>query len=255
MFIAPATVIPPATAVSPIVRLPVVIAARSVATSENVPPVPPTEMDLTPFGFSTVWNDVSDPENVMSLAVMVVTPPDVEMEVEAAFVTLPVPSVVMFTLPEKLVTLAFNTIFPLEPDDVCNVTPVELESVLEAVMLPLAVSVRVPVVAVITPEVPILAEAPVVVTEKLLPTVDVPRVTAPVLVMKAEFEFTVIAPAAVVIGIPTLPILPVAVRLNVPDVEVIVPEVVILEDTPVVVMEKLPPTVEVATETLPLLLT
>ena len=52
-------------------------------------------------------------------------------------------------------------------------------------MVPLAISVRVPLLEVTVPDVPMLAEAPVVVTEKLPPTADVLKVVAPALVMNA----------------------------------------------------------------------
>lgn len=124
------------------------------------------------------------------------------------------------------------------------------------VIFPLAVKVRVPLVETSVPDVPILAEAPVVVTEKLPPTVDVPRVTAPVFVIKAVLVppvLTVRLEAAVVIGVPETPILPVAAKLRVPEVDVIKPELLMLAEAPVVVIEKLPPTVEVPMLTLPAL--
>lgn len=133
---------------------------------------------------------LTDPENATSFAVMV-TAIEEEIEVETALVTLPVPSVVIVTLLEP-VALALRLTAPLEPDDVCNIN-VLADTVLDVVMVPLAVSVRLPKVDVIFPEVPIVAEAPVVVTEKLPPTVEAPSVTAPALVMVAVPGLPVLA--------------------------------------------------------------
>lgn len=85
-----------------------------------------------------------------------------------------------------------------------------------------------PPLAVRVPLVPILAEAPVVVTDIEPPAVEVPIVRAPAFVMVAEPEppaLMVRLLAAVWIGVPALPIeaLPV-VRLTVPEVKVKAPE-------------------------------
>lgn len=171
----------------PIIRVVVAIAARSAAVTEKVPPVPLTEMDLFPFGRRlTLKPPTSVPENATSLAVIVMLL--LEICVETALVTLPVPSVVMFILPLFAVALALTAMVPLEPEEVVSVRVLPVDPamrVLEIVMLPLAVRDMLPRVVVIAPEVPKLAEAPVVVIDKLVPTVEVPRVTAPAFVISA----------------------------------------------------------------------
>jgi len=132
---------------------------------------------------------------------------------------------------------------PLEPDDVCKTSELP-ESALDVVILPLAVNVSVPAVDVTVPDVPMLAEAPVVVTENAPFTVDVPSVRATALERKAVDALTVIEPVDVVTGVPTDPILPVAVRLSVPPEVIGVTEFVILAEPPVVVITKSPPTDE-----------
>ena len=89
----------------------------------NVPPAEPTVMDLAPLGNKvTVPNPeppLTVPEKATSLAVMVTEVTKLEMEVEAALVTLPVPSVVMAILPP--VALALRVMSPLEPEEVCSI--------------------------------------------------------------------------------------------------------------------------------------
>lgn len=161
-----------------------VIAVRSAVWTLNVPPADPTVIDLAPLGISdTVPEALTVPEKATSFAVMVMVLLDDVRAVETALVTLPVPSVVMVT-PDVPEALLLSVTAPLEPDDVCN-TNVLPDRALDAVMLPLAVNVRLPLVDVIAAEVPMLAEAPVVVTEKLPPTVEAASVTAPALVIVA----------------------------------------------------------------------
>ncbi len=71
---------------------------------------------------------------------------------------------------------------PFDPTDVIKASALP-DKVLEAVIVPLAVNVNVPLVDVMAPLVPRVAEPPVVVTEKSPPTEDAARVTAPALVM------------------------------------------------------------------------
>jgi len=96
---------------------------------------------------------------------------------------------------------------------------------------------------VMAPEVPMLAEAPVVVTEKLPPTVDVPRVTAPALEMSAVPAPPVLAVsvvAAIRSGVPPEPMLPVPeVRLTVPVLSVTAPLLVMVPE-PFAVMLMVP---------------
>ena len=83
----------------PTMSVAAVIADRSAEATENVPPAPPTEIDLLPFGFKlTVPLPASTvPEKVTSLAVIVTEELVVPIDFDAALVTLPVPSVVMVT--------------------------------------------------------------------------------------------------------------------------------------------------------------
>lgn len=171
------------------------MADRSADWTLNVPPADPTVIDLEPLGISeTVFPTAeTEPEKATSLAVMVTGPdPDVLMPVETALVTLPVPSVVMVTPPPLPVTWSLSVIDPFDPDEVCRTTvapPIELDVVME----PLAIRVNAPLPEFTIPDVPMVAEAPVVVTEKLPPTDDVPIVTAPVLVMVAVPGLPVLA--------------------------------------------------------------
>jgi len=234
-LIAPAIVRLPVCEVVPITKVPAVMAERSAATILNVPPAPPTEIDLAPLGISeTVPAPApSVPESVTSLAVMVTAELVVEIDVLPALVTFPVPSVVIVT-PVVPVALAFKAIVPFDPAEVVSANALP-EKALEAVMLPLAVMVNVPLLDVIAPVVVKLAEAPVVATEKLPPTVEAPRATAPALETSAVAlpPELIVKPveAAVKIGVPGAPILPVpevsetvgAVTVTAP-VRVIVPE-------------------------------
>lgn len=181
----PPTVSPPAWDVVPTMRVAAVMAARSVAATEKVPPAAPTEIDLAPFGISdTVPLPAAMlPEKVTSLAVIVTAELVVEMDVEPALVTLPVPSVVIVT-PVVPVAFAFKATVPLLPDDVLNTNELP-ERALDAVRLPFVVMVRAPLLEVIAPVVVKLADAPVVVSENVPPAVDAPTDTAPELVTKA----------------------------------------------------------------------
>lgn len=99
---------------------------------------------------------------------------------------------------------------PLEPEDVVSDTAFP-DIALEIVMVPLDVSDKVPLVDETLPLVPMVADPPVVVTEKLPPTDEVPRVTAPLLDMKAvpvPPTVAVSVPACVSIGVPTVPTVP-----------------------------------------------
>lgn len=155
-----------------------------------------------------------------------------DMEVAPALVTLPVPSVAIVT-PLVPVASALSTMPPLEPEDVCNIKEL-LDKALDAVMVPLAVSVSIPLVDVTAPDVPMVAEAPVVVMEKVLPTVDVPIMTAPALLTSAVPglpELTVIVEAAVRIGVPEEPMAPVPeVRFTVGAVKVTAPDLVMVPE-------------------------
>jgi hypothetical protein len=161
--------------VVPITRLPLVMAARSEDRTLKVPLAEPTETDLEPFGCRVMVLFVpiicSEPEKAMSLAVIVMGEEFAEMVVETAFVTVPVPSVVMVIEPppKPAPTLALSTIDPLEPEEVCRTASPVNDAVIgfEMVIFPLAFKVKVPPPYVMFPEVPILADAPVVVIFKL----------------------------------------------------------------------------------------
>lgn len=102
------------------------------------------------------------------------------------------------------------------------------------VIVPLPVRVSVPFVEVTVPEVPIVADAPVVVMDKLPPTEDVPIKTAPALLMSAVPGLPVLAltvEAAVRIGVAPEPIVPVVEdKLTVPEVKVTAPVLVIVPE-------------------------
>lgn len=218
----------------PITSVPAVTSANSADETVKVPPVAATEIDLAPFGSNDTVPDpaLTEPEKVTLLAVILIAELVVEIDVEPAFVTLPVPSAVMVIAPVPVAVdaLALRFIEPLDPDDVCS-TRAFADNALLAVMLPLPVNVNVPVVDVMAPDVVMLAEAPVVVTEKLPPTVDVLMFRAPVLLMSAVAEppvFALRSPAAVRIGVPDAPMLPlVEVKFTVLAVSVTLPERVI----------------------------
>lgn len=117
-------------------------------------------------------------------------PPPVPLNVPLPF-TCRLPVLVIDSTPEvpvDLMVLLFVTVPPLR---VIVVFAPDIK--LLAVTLPVGVKVKVPLVEVILPEVPMLAEPPVVVMEKSLATVDVESVTEPVLVMKAVPEPPVLA--------------------------------------------------------------
>ncbi len=152
-----------------------------------------------------------------------------EMEVETALVTFPVPSAVIVT-PLVPVTLLLRVISPLEPDDVVRRTMFPLgRPVTERV--PLAVRLRVPLVETALLATFRLAEAPVVVTEKLPPTTDEPSVVAPALEISAVPGLLVFAlnkAVEVSIGVPEEPMEPVMlVKLTLPEVRVKAPPRVI----------------------------
>lgn len=210
------------------------MADRSADCTLKVPPAEPTVIDFEPLGSSVtvLVPALTVPEKATSFAVMVTAELVLEMDVEPAFVTLPVPSVVIVT-PVVPVALAFRVIAPLEPEDVWSTNALP-ERALEAVMVPLPVRVSMPLVEVMDPDVPMVAEAPVVVTEKLPPIVDVPMSKAPVLLISAVAEppvFAVRVPAAVRIGVPDAPMLPlVEVKFTVLAVSVTLPERVIVPE-------------------------
>lgn len=214
----------------PTTKVPAVIAAKSVDATEKVLPVPPTLIALAPLGSKVTvpLPALTVPEKATSFAVIEIAEFVDEMLVEPAFVTLPVPSVVMAT-PVVPVPLALRAIVPLLPAEVDKTSELPDNTWL-AVRFPLAVSVKVPLVDVIAPAVVILAEAPVVVIEKLPPMVDAPIAKAPVLDTNAVpglALFAVNAEAAVNICVPTVPMSPVAdVRLTVPVVRVTAPDLV-----------------------------
>lgn len=210
---APPTVKPPACDVVPTINVPAVMAAMSDAATENVPPAAAYEMDFAPFGISEMvpLPALTVPENVTSLAVMVIGALVVDMALLTPFVTLPVPSVVI-VIPVVPVALALRATVPLLPEDVVNNSALP-DNALEAVRLPFVVRVSVPVLEVIAPVVVRLAEAPVVVKENVLPTVEAPILTAPAFVTKAVPElvvFTVrLVVALVCIAVVVVPISPV----------------------------------------------
>lgn len=83
-------------------------------------------------------------------------------------------------LPVALIVLLLVTVPPLR-----TIVVLAPDIMLPAVTLPVGVSVRVPVDEMTFPDVLMFAEAPVVVMEKVLPTVEVDSVTEPALVIKA----------------------------------------------------------------------
>ncbi len=89
----------PATARLPITNVPAVIAARSDAATVIVPAPPATVIDLLPLGvMETVPVPAfTVPENVTSLAVIVIAVFVDDIDVAPALVTLPVPFVVRLT--------------------------------------------------------------------------------------------------------------------------------------------------------------
>lgn len=191
---APATVISPAVLRDPITKVPAVMTERSEAATVMVPAPPATLMDLAPLTSKETVPEapaLTEPEKETSFAVMEMGELVDEIEVEPALVTLPVPSVVMVT-PVVPIAFAFRVIAPFEPDDVCRIKELP-ETRLEVVIVPLPVRVSIPLVEEMAPDVPIVAEAPVVVMEKLPPTVEVPSVTAPAFVIKAMPGFPVLA--------------------------------------------------------------
>lgn len=80
-------------------RVPAVIALKSDDKTLNVPPAPATEIDFVPLGRSVtvLVPALTVPENATSLAVIVIGALVLEMDLVAALVTLPVPSVVIVT--------------------------------------------------------------------------------------------------------------------------------------------------------------
>lgn len=172
---------------------------------------------------------LTDPEKATSFAVMDIGELVVLMDVETALVTFPVPSAVI-VMPLVPVTLLLRVIAPLEPDDVVNRTIFPLDGP-AAERVPLAVKLRVPLVETALLATLRLAEAPVVVTEKLPPTTDEPRVVAPALEIVAVPGLPVFAlnnAVEVSIGVPEEPIEPVMViRLTLPEVRVAAPDRVI----------------------------
>lgn len=191
-MIAPLTVKPPACAVVPTTRVPAVIAASSVPEIENVPPMPdpPTAIDLAPFGRSET---VPEPAlmvpvpSVTVLAVIAIAALVEEIELEFDTIRSPVPSVVMVTpFVPATEPLLLIVMFPLEVEPVCRTTVLP-DTGLPTIILPrFDVSVNVPEVDVRAPFTPIILEAPVVVTVKVPPTVELIKVRLKALVINAE---------------------------------------------------------------------
>lgn len=199
-----------------------------------MPPAEPTEIDFAPLGNNVMLLVPAStaPEKLMSLAVIEMAELVVDKLPVAPLVTLPVPSAVI-VIPLVPVAELLMIIAPLEPDDVCS-TNVVPEMALDVVTVPLPVRVRAPLVEVRVPDVPIVAEAPVVVTVKLPPTDDAPKITAPVLEIVAAPGLPVLTlkvETAVSIGVPTVPIEPVPdVKVSVPVVRVTAPVLVIVPE-------------------------
>ncbi len=209
------TVSPPDWEVVPITIVPAVMADRSEDATENVPPVPPTEMDLLPLGRSVTVPEppLREPEKDTSLAVICIC--DADRDVEMALLTSPVPLVVIRITPLVLLALALRTIEPFEPEEVVRDKLLSADNALDVVILPLAVRESAPV-DVISPEVLIFAEAPVVVNTRSSVIFDVAMATAPefVIVETPAPELIEIFEAAVSIG-PN--IAPAALKLTVPE--------------------------------------
>lgn len=206
------------------------MAARLDDVTLNVPVLAATATACAPFGSNATEPldpALTEPEKITLLAVMAICEPLVEIEVDTALVTLPVPFVVMVML-FVAVTLALRAIVPLEPNDVWRNTSLP-DTVLEVVILPAAISASCPFVDATVPEVPMLPA--VVVMVKLPPTEDVPRTTE-VEVCTSAVPVPVLTErtgALVKMGVPLEPILPVSVvRLTVPEVRVTKPERVIV---------------------------
>ena len=146
-----AIVSPPVCEVVPMIRVPAVKKVRSEGMTLKVPPEPLTEMDLAPFGSTDMvpLPALSAALREISLAVIVIGELVVDRVPVVPFVKLPVPSVVMVT-PVVPVTAWFNVMVPFEPDDVCMFMAAP-ETALDVVILPLAISVTVPVVVVKLP--------------------------------------------------------------------------------------------------------
>lgn len=222
---------PPDWAVVPTMSVPAVMADRSVDCTLNVPLADPTVIDLAPFGRRVTVPDpaLTEPEKETSLAVMEIAELVEEIEVEPILVTFPVPSAVIVT-PLVPVRLVLTVIAPLEPDDVVNRTIFPLGAP-PTERVPLAVRLSVPLVEMALLLTLRLADAPVVVTEKLPPTTDEPRAVAPALEISAVPEPPVFALSNAVevsIGVPEEPIEPVMlVKLTLPEVRVTAPDRVI----------------------------
>lgn len=182
---APDTVKLPPTALEPMINVPAVIADKSEAPTVKVPVPPATMMDLLPLGMRDTVPEpaLTEPEKATSSTVIVIAELVEEIDRDEGIERKPVPSVVIVT-PLVPVALAAGTMLPLDPEDVCNTNELP-ESTWLFTMSPLAVRVSVPLVDVTAPKVPMFADAPVVVMEKLPPTVDVPILTAPLLVNDA----------------------------------------------------------------------
>lgn len=186
---------PPDWAVVPTTSVAAVIADRSADCTLKVPPAEPTVIDLEPLGCRVTVPEPAliVPEKATSLAVIVIGAFVEVIDLEAALVTLPVPSAVIVTpvVPE---TLWLSVTEPLEPDEVCNATELpDTVRGLKTVILPLAVNVTVPLVDVTLPMMLRSADAPVVATEKLPPTDEVIMPTAPALLIYATPGLPVLA--------------------------------------------------------------
>lgn len=127
---------------------------------------------------------------LLACRTMVAAPPPVALKVPLPAIG-KLPLLVMERLPAAPVDLMVLLLVTVPPLMVIVVLAPDI--MLLAVTLPVGVRVRVPLVEVIFPDVPMLAEPPVVATEKSLPTVDAESVIEPALVTKAVPEPPVVA--------------------------------------------------------------
>lgn len=211
------TLSPPVSDVEPTIRVPAVMAERSVDVTLNVSPPAPTEIDLLPFGSRATLPDPAFtlPENPMSCAVIVMAEFVEDMEVETALVTEPLPFVEILTpvVPVALALIAME--LPIAPLlAVVDKTRALPETAFDIVKLALELRVNVPLVEVMAPDVPRSNSKLGAVMVKVLPTEELPTVKLDVkeLVINAVPGlpvFAVTVEALISIGVPTLPISPV----------------------------------------------
>jgi len=204
---------PPVSDVEPTIRVPAVMAERSVDVTLNISPPPPTEIDLLPFGIRLTVPEPAFtlPANDTSLAVIVMGELVEDIEVDTTFVTLPVPFVEMVT-PVVPVAFALIAILPLAPEYVCKTSELPDTALLR--LSPTALRVKVPFVEVIAPDVASENSELGAVMVKVLPTEEAPtvKVLVRLLIIKAVPGLPVFAVTVLVttsIGVPTVPISPV----------------------------------------------